>query len=212
MRLDGRRKSEPEEKPYFSGRTASSVLKRRSAPAYGIVAGVVLLMIMESPFTAVYAENLGTRELVTNVGPINVSMDAVFEDEGTTTFTITFVNPETGMIEQHVDYDLMILKDGERIFKASESLNRPIALLHSVYGVEKHTYEFLDEGSYTVRVAVIGAKMYWFEPVLADYSVTVTPEFQTLLPMIAASLAVTAAVVTTRSRTLRSALGTQPHS
>ncbi len=134
------------------------------------------------------------------MGPINVSMDVSFGDEGETTFTITFLNPETGMIEQHVDYDLIILKDGERIFKASEHLKRPIALLHSSYGVEKHTYEFTEEGSYTVRVAVIGFKMYWFEPVFADYSVTVTPEFQTLLPLVTASLVVGAAVVTTRLR------------
>jgi hypothetical protein len=156
-------------------------------------------LIFTGSFAAAYAENLGTRELATNLGPINVSVNISFQDEATT-FTITFVNPETGVIEQHVDYDLMILKDGERIFKASEHLKRPIALLHSVYGVEKHTYEFIEEGSYTVRVAVIGFKMYWFEPVFADYSVTVTPEFQTLLPLMTASLVVTAAVITTRLR------------
>lgn len=151
-----------------------------------------------------YAENLGTRDLATGAGLLKVSVDISHSEiSKATIFTVTFVNPTTGEIEPHVDYDLMILKDGKQIFRASEYLNRPVGLLHGVSGVEKHTYKFEEEGSYTARVTVFGFSMVWFEPANADFSVTLTPEFQSMLPaMILASLVLIAAVVLARFRTL----------
>ncbi|MCV0430901.1 CFI-box-CTERM domain-containing protein [Nitrosopumilus sp.] len=67
-----------------------------------------------------------------------------------TKINIDFLNPQTKKIQEHVDYTVSVLKDGEKVFG-------PIPLTHTSVGSVKIPIEFnLGEGVYTMNFEIEG--------------------------------------------------------
>jgi len=67
-----------------------------------------------------------------------------------TKINIDFINPQTQKIQEHVDYTILVLKDGEMVFG-------PIPLTHTSVGSVKIPIEFnLGEGVYTMDFEIEG--------------------------------------------------------
>jgi plastocyanin len=91
---------------------------------------------------------------------------------------VSFLNPGTGTLHEHQDYDFRILKDGQVIFSAARQTGQ--AVLHNVEGTLTVPYTFQENGDYTVQMHLAGTGISPTIPTdeEATFSVTVMPEFQ----------------------------------
>lgn len=89
------------------------------------------------------------------------------------------------------------MKEGKTILSAGMIDDSPIGIIHTVTGTEKHTFSFDDTGAYTARVIINGLRMVLVTSGHADFPVTVTPEFQPTIPVMA--LVIGSAIVFMRS-------------
>jgi hypothetical protein len=161
---------------------------------------IAVLLIAAAGFfvTLAYGENALSNEITTDVGQLNVELEMSPPDNNKeTTFTIAFIDPVTGYIEPHVDYDFALVHGDVEVFRATKFYNKPVAIMHSVSGIEKFPVK-LEEGPYTAKVTVYGFRMVWFTPQKAEFSVNVTPEFPSSLAAPAAMIAMSTAVVLLR--------------
>lgn len=65
-----------------------------------------------------------------------------------TTFHISFLNKDTGQIQQHVDYRVSVIKGNDQVFG--------ILVTHTAEGSVSIPFQFLDSGTYHVIVEVDG--------------------------------------------------------
>jgi hypothetical protein len=71
-----------------------------------------------------------------------------------TQFMITFLQPSTQTVQVHVDYDFVISKMNNEVFRASSKTGQP--LLHTAEGIVKIPYKFEEGGQYSVQISVMG--------------------------------------------------------
>ena len=95
-----------------------------------------------------YAE---TQTLPTDKGTLDVKLTyEPIEPNKETRITVDFINPQTQKIQEHIDYTILISKEGETVFG-------PIPLTHTSPGTVKIPIEFnLGEGIYTMDFEVEG--------------------------------------------------------
>ncbi len=79
---------------------------------------------------------------------VKLSYDKIIPGQQTK-LIIDFINPQTKLIQSHVDYKITVLKDGKNIFG-------PIPLTHTSVGSVKIPVEFVDEGIYSVEFGIEG--------------------------------------------------------
>ena len=160
-------------------------------PRLNSLLSVSLIVFVYSLITPAYAQRAGGQTLLTGAGEIVVDLDISFpeREEVATVFTITFSDPVTGGVEEHVYYDFLLAKDGKNVFRAGTYGGAPAGIIHSVIGIEKQYFTFAETGSYTARVVVYGLKMVFVNPVAADFPVAVTPEFQVIAPVLTVTTA-----------------------
>ena len=153
------------------------------------VAAAVLLVSLLSSQPPAFAQSAGAQTILTGAGELAIDLDVSFPErkDTATVFTITFSDPATGKVEEHVYYDLLLAKDGKNIFRAGTQGGAPAGIIHSVAGIEKQFFTFSEDGSYVVSIVVYGLKMVFIEPVAADFPVVVTPEFHVVMPVLAAA-------------------------
>lgn len=99
---------------------------------------------------SVFAEN-ETQIVSTYKGTLDVrlSYDKIILGQPTT-LRIDFVNPQTQQIQEHIDWSLTILKDGQIVWG-------PTPLSHTSEGSLKNLkYEFEDEGTYHLEIEIEG--------------------------------------------------------
>lgn len=126
------------------------------------------------------------QSVMTGAGELLVGLDIAYHEANAVIFTITFYHPaETDRPEEHIDYNFLILKEGKTILNAALTDNSPIGIIHSVQGTEKYAFSFDSTGAYTARVVINGLRMVLVTPVHADFPVTVTPEFQPTIMVMA---------------------------
>ena len=154
------------------------------------LASLVIIVLMYPKIT--FAQSQSLQNIMTGAGEILVGLDISYpkSEENTIIFTITFYHPaETDRPEEHIDYNFLILKeDGKSILNAAMADDSPIGIIHTVTGTGKHTFSFDDTGAYTARVVVYGLRMVLVPPVLMDFPVTVTPEFQPAVMIMALAI------------------------
>jgi hypothetical protein len=80
-----------------------------------------------------------------------------------TKLKINFINPNTGMVQEHIDYKVMVTKDGSAVFG-------PIPLTHTTLGSVTIPVEFKEAGEHKITVDVEGIL---FQPIPPE-SVTFT--------------------------------------
>jgi hypothetical protein len=125
---------------------------------------------------AAYAQDSGMLK-TTSKGTLDVRLEPMWSEGGQASFNVSFLNPGTGTLHEHQDYDLRILKDGQVVFSAARQTGQ--AVLHNVEGTLTVPYTFQENGDYTIQVYLAGTGI---SPIIptdeeATFSITVTPEF-----------------------------------
>jgi len=92
-----------------------------------------------------------SQTLPTEKGTLDVKLTHdVIEPNIQTKINIDFINPQTQKIQEHIDYSVLVSKDGETVFG-------PIPLTHTSLGSVKIPIEFnLGEGVYSMDFEVEG--------------------------------------------------------
>ena len=127
-------------------------------------------------------------------GSLDVMVEPQWEQNSQAQFKISFLQPGSETVQEHIDYDVKIADSaGNQVFSAAGGLNQPT--LHTAEGVVTIPYTFEENGSYTITVDMTGVLFIPMATETAEFSVNVTPEFPTgALSAIAAAIAGTIAV------------------
>ena len=130
---------------------------------------IILLLIPLLIIPAFAQTNLQT--LQTEKGTLDVSL--AYDDilpGAQTKLHIDFINPQTKKIQEHIDYTILVSKDGKDVFG-------PIPLTHTSVGSVKIPVEFTDNGVYSVELGIEGIL---FQPIPLEkvsFDVTVGEAF-----------------------------------
>jgi hypothetical protein len=160
-----------------------------SSSSYVIIA-LLLAAIGSMSLTAAYAEDGMTTQ--TSGGTLKIMLEPTWSENSSAKFKVSFLDPKTGAVHQHQDYDFKILKGSTEVFSAAKQTGQ--AVLHNVEGTLNIPYTFKDQGDYTIEVYLAGTGI----PATptdekADFNIKVTPEF----PVGAVGAAMAALVGTT---------------
>jgi hypothetical protein len=82
-------------------------------------------------------------------------------------FMINFLEPGTGKIQVHVDYDFQVFKNGEEVFSAAKQINQP--LLHTAEGSVTIPFTFSSPGGYSIKIPVFGINFIPINPEYAEF-------------------------------------------
>jgi hypothetical protein len=116
-----------------------------------------------------------------------------------TKFMITFLEPGTDTVKQHIDYDVSILKGDKELYRASGQDGQPP--LHTAEGKVTVPFKFADQGNdYSIRITVSGIRFIPINPESVTFPINVTPEFPFALLTAAASMSAVMAMVTAKIR------------
>lgn len=160
-----------------------------SSSSYVIIA-LLLAAIGSMSLTAAYAEGGMTTQ--TSGGTLKIMLEPTWSDGSAAKFKVSFLDPKTGAVHQHQDYDFKILKGTTEVFSAAKQTGQSV--LHNVEGTLNIPYTFKDQGDYTIEVYLAGTGI----PATptdekADFNIKVVPEF----PVGAVGAAMAALVGTT---------------
>ena len=131
---------------------------------------LIALLLIPLLITPAFAQT-NSQTLPTEKGTLDVklSYDKIILGQQTK-LNIDFINPFTKKIQEHIDYRITVLKDGEAVFG-------PIPLTHTSIGSVKIPVEFVDEGVYSVEFGIEGIL---FQPIPSEkvsFDVTVGESF-----------------------------------
>ncbi len=115
-------------------------------------------------------------------GTLDIMLEPAWSDNGgnegaSAQLRVSFIDPATGQLHQHQDYDFVILQNGNEVFRASSVTGQQV--IHNVPGTLTVPYTFEQNGDYVVRVELhgIGLPPIPIAPEYSDFPITVTPEF-----------------------------------
>ena len=142
--------------------------------------------------TASYGQ--GEMRASTSGNSLDILVEPRWSDGGKASFKVSFLRHGTNTLQEHVDYNFVIMKDGQQIFSAAAPLGQPS--VHTVEGIvtipiPTAPYKFPNNGGYSIEISVSGISFTPINTETATFSVTVTPEFST------GALAALAAFITT---------------
>jgi len=145
-----------------------------SSSSYIIIA-LLLAAVFSISGPAAYAEDGMVQH--TSGGTLDIKLEPTWSDGGQAKFKVTFLDPKTGAVHQHQDYDFRILKGDTEVFSTSKQTGQP--LIHNAEGTLTVPYTFTDQGDFKVQVYLAGTGISPTIPTneTADFSIKVTPEF-----------------------------------
>ena len=111
----------------------------------------ILLVLLLVPLFVVPAFAQSALQVVpTEKGTLNVGVWVDGSTAGSNTrLNIDFINPSTGMTQEHIDYSVTVTKGGSNVFG-------PIPLTHTSLGKVGIPVEFAEDGTYDVQIDVEG--------------------------------------------------------
>jgi hypothetical protein len=111
----------------------------------------------------------------TSSGSVQV-LEPIWKEDNEAMFKITFHEPDSGSVQRHVDFDLVVIdRKGVQIFSAAESDRQ--YMLHTNPGFAAIPYKFPEVGSYIVKVYVFGVNFIPTSTEFVEFPFNVTPEF-----------------------------------
>ena len=112
--------------------------------------GLMLLPLLLTPAFAESAEDYD-QVLPSENGTLNIGLSVVPEAEvnSVSKLHIGWIKPGFNKIQEHIDYRITVIKDGQNIFG-------PIPLTHTSVGTVKIPVEFLENGEHQVKVEMEG--------------------------------------------------------
>jgi hypothetical protein len=112
----------------------------------------------------------------TSRGSLEVKLEAIqypIESNKNMEFKVSFLKPNSSILQDNVDFNFIILKDGMRVFQASNHTHRPF-LLHTANGsmtIPILDYKFNEEGPYLVQVPIYAILYNPIRPEYANFTV-----------------------------------------
>jgi hypothetical protein len=92
-------------------------------------------------------------------------------------FKVFFLKPHTNTIQQHVDYDFLILKDGKTVFQRSNETGDPQTPLHTTYGqpeIPVRNNHNLPNGNYIIKIPIYGILFNQIKPEVSEFKLNMT--------------------------------------
>lgn len=128
---------------------------------------LILLLLIPCLFTPIFAQS-NTQTLPTEKGTldIKISYDKIIPGE-LTALNTDFINPQTKKIQEHVDWKVKVLKDGEIVWG-------PTNLTHTSKGsLDNLKIEFPKDGLYSIEFQIEGILFQPISPEKVSFDVTV---------------------------------------
>lgn len=113
----------------------------------------------------------------TSRGSLEVKLEAIpypIESNKDMEFKVSFLKPNSSILQDNVDFNFIILKDGKRVFQASNHTDRPSVLLHTANGsmtIPILNYKFNEEGPYLVQVPIYAILYNPIRPEYANFTI-----------------------------------------
>lgn len=113
----------------------------------------------------------------TSRGSLEVKLEAIpypIESNKDMEFKVSFLKPNSSILQDNVDFNFIILKDGMRVFQASNHTDRPSVLLHTTNGsmtIPILNYKFNEEGPYLVQVPIYAILYNPIRPEYANFTI-----------------------------------------
>lgn len=85
-------------------------------------------------------------------------------------FIVSFLKPGNNTLQDHVDFNLRIIKDNKQLFQATNQTGQPQIPLHAYDGfmtIPVLNYRFSEQGRYVVEVPIYGIL---FNPIIPEYA------------------------------------------
>jgi hypothetical protein len=92
-------------------------------------------------------------------------------------FKVFFFKPHTNTIQQHVDYDFLLLKDGNTLFQRSNETGESQVPLHTTYGqpeVPVRKNHNLSSGNYIIKIPIYGILFNPTKPEASEFKFNMT--------------------------------------
>lgn len=126
---------------------------------------LLMLLLVPMLFIPAFAES---QTISTDKGTLDVQLThESIEPNTQTKINIDFINPQTQKVQEHVDYTITVLKDGETVFG-------PIPLTHTSVGSVKIPIEFnLGEGIYSMDFTIKGILFQPIPDETVSFNITV---------------------------------------
>ncbi len=138
---------------------------------------IIVMLPVINNFTVYSQSNTHTQQQIwmnsTSRGSLEVKLEAIpypIESNKDMEFKVSFLKPNSSILQDNVDFNFIILKDGKRVFQASNHTDRPSVLLHATNGsmtIPILNYKFNEEGPYLVQVPIY-ASLY--NPIRLEYA------------------------------------------
>jgi hypothetical protein len=93
-----------------------------------------------------------------------------------TRFKVSFLNPNTSQLQDHVDFNVRIFKDNEQVFQATNQTGQPTVPLHATDGymtVPMLNYHFEQAGKYVIEIPVYGILFNPIRPESANFTIDI---------------------------------------
>jgi hypothetical protein len=108
---------------------------------------------------------------------LEVKLEAIqypIESNKNMEFKVSFLKPNSSILQDNIDFNFIILKDGMRVFQASNHTDRPSVLLHTANGsmtIPILNYKFNEEGPYLVQVPIYAILYNPIRPEYANFTI-----------------------------------------
>jgi hypothetical protein len=93
-----------------------------------------------------------------------------------TKFKVSFLNPNTNQLQDHVDFNVRIFKDNKQVFQATNQTGQPTVPLHATDGymtVPMLNYQFDQAGKYLIEIPIYGILFNPIRPESANFTIDI---------------------------------------
>jgi len=133
------------------------------------------IIIDNNPFYGLSNEKIKSVESTTDDNLINVKLESAPEAIETGSpefFKATLLYKDTNQMVLHADTDIVITKDGNELYKASNEYPQPF--VHTPNGIVLSSYKFPDSGQYVITVKILGINFMPVNPKQVNFTTNVT--------------------------------------
>lgn len=142
---------------------------------------IIVMLPVINNFTVYSQSNTHIQQQIwmnsTSRGSLEVKLEAIpypIESNKDMEFKVSFLKPNSSILQDNVDFNFIILKDGKRVFQASNHTDRPSVLLHTTNGsmtIPILNYKFNEEGPYLVQVPIYAILYNPIRPEYANFTI-----------------------------------------
>lgn len=138
-------------------------------------ANVSAVIVENNPFYGLSSEKINTVESSTDDKLIKIKLEyapEAIEIGSPEFFKVTLFHADTNEIVLHADTDIVVTKNGNELYKASNEFSQPF--VHTPNGIVLSSYKFPDSGQYVISVKVLGINFMPVNPNQASFTTNVS--------------------------------------